>query len=811
MRGEHHRLPAAVALISGAALGYELLLLRFFALMYWHHFAHLIISIALLGIGVSGTVLTLFQARMAARFHQVFSGSALLFALTLPAAITLGGRLGFNPPELIWDWNQGWRLGAMFLLAALPFFWAGLCIGLTLRCAPLETGRIYRADLAGAGGGALLMMALLFVLSPAQSVRVAALAAVGAALLGGRRACTGTRWQSMCPAAAGVLLTLLWPTAWLSPPVSPFKALSQTLQIPGMTIASETRSPAGTFTALMSDSLPFRSAPGLSMLAPSGPPAQIALFHDGHPAGVIHGAAESAVFMRWTPMALPYSLLATPPPRVLVAGAGGGGDVRHALLEGAVRVDAVEPHRELTGFVRHRFRTFAGGIYAHEAVHLHHGDTRGVLAAAGRGRFDLIQISPFGTAVPPAGGGHALTAAYLFTTEGLLLAISRLSDNGILSVSVPLDLPPRRAVKLLDTVATALRQMGVEAPERHVAVIRAWNLVTLAVSRTALSPVQRQAARDFCRTRAFDLVWLPGLDATEINRVNVLEQPFFHEVATAIWRGTAYRRGYPFHVVPATDDRPWFNRFFRWRTLPALWTQRASGSAAMLEWEYLLLWKSLAVAATVSLLLMALPLALLPRRRPAAVAVDSGHTGARMVYFAALGLAFLFLEIAFIQKFVLFLRDPMLSLAVIVPSFLFFAGIGSGRSGRLAAHGRVGLRNRPVLLAAAMITAVSGIYLWLLPPFFRIAAAWPDAGRMAVSVALIGVPAFWMGMPFPLGLQRLKETAPQQIPFAWGVNGFFSVISAIAAMIAALHAGFRAVILLALGLYLLAATLERRL
>jgi hypothetical protein len=141
--------------------------------------------------------------------------------------------------------------------------------------------------------------------------------------------------------------------------------------------------------------------------------------------------------------------------------------------------------------------------------------------------------------------------------------------------------------------------------------------------------------------------------------------------------------------------------------------------------------------------------------------------------------------------------------------------LGSGYTERLAERAATSrftwLQDRPVTLATGGIVIVSSLYLCFLPFVFRIGAAWSDALRISISIMLIGGIAFWMGMPFPLGLKRLGQSRPDFVPFAWGVNGFFSVISTIAATILALHAGFGIVIVAALGLYLLAVACERRL
>jgi hypothetical protein len=173
-------------------------------------------------------------------------------------------------------------------------------------------------------------------------------------------------------------------------------------------------------------------------------------------------------------------------------------------------------------------------------------------------------------------------------------------------------------------------------------------------------------------------------------------------------------------------------------------------------------------------------------------------------YFLLLGLAFLFVEMAFIQKFILFLSHPLYSVAVVLSGFLLFAGLGSGASAWLARH----LPRRgasPVTVAVAAIIVLALVYVLALPAVFARFMGLPDAARIALSLALIAPLAFFMGMPFPLGLKRLAELAPGFVPWAWGINGFASVVSAVLATLLAIEFGFNAVILLALVLYAVAA------
>ena len=179
-----------------------------------------------------------------------------------------------------------------------------------------------------------------------------------------------------------------------------------------------------------------------------------------------------------------------------------------------------------------------------------------------------------------------------------------------------------------------------------------------------------------------------------------------------------------------------------------------------------------------------------------------------VVYFLALGLAFLFIEIAFIQRFTLFLSHPLYVVAVVLYAFLVFAGLGSGYAERLADQlsgaTRLALLRSHITVAVAGIIAVAGTYLLVLPVLFD----WlflPQLAKMAISIVLIAPLAFCMGMPFPLGLRQVSDRAPDWVPWAWGVNGCASVISAILATMLAIHFGFTLVVAVAMTLYAVAA------
>jgi hypothetical protein len=376
--------------------------------------------------------------------------------------------------------------------------------------------------------------------------------------------------------------------------------------------------------------------------------------------------------------------------------------------------------------------------------------------------------------------------------------LDRLTPGGMLAVTRWLALPPRDALKLFATALSALEAGGVKRPAARLAMIRGWKTVTLLVKNSDFTRREIAALRAFCRARSFDVAYYPGMRAGEANRYNVLDEPAFHDGAVALL-GPQRRQfidQYKFHIEPATDDRPHFFRFFRWDAAAEIFALREQGGMPLLDWSYPLLVATLLQAVAASLLLIVAPLALSRCRRtlPAAPVV---------LYFLAIGFAFMFMEIAFIQKFVLFLSHPLYAVAVVLCAFLLFAALGSRLAGRAPAA-------KNVTVAVMALGTLAVIYLAILPGLFRALIHLPDAAKIVISVLLIAPLALCMGVPFPTGLRRLADTREAAIPWAWAINGFASVVGAVLATLLAIHLGFAAVIMLAALLYAAASLALRR-
>lgn len=789
----------AVAVLSAAALAYELLLLRLFAIIQWHHFAYLAISVALLGIGAAGSFVTLARRRLLAAYPGSFVLAAAAFAVATVACFAAAERVPFNALEIAWSPAQFLGLAAIYVLLLIPFFCAATALCIAYSAFGQRIPQLYGADILGAGLGSLGLLALLFFLHPADALRAVCALGLAAASLA---AWPATKRRAAALALAALAGPWLLPAPVLGLRVSDYKDLSQALRVKGARVVAQRVSPLGVVTAVASPLAPLRHAPGLSLNAGGGPPAQIGLFVDGQSAGAVtryDGDTAPLAYLGDMSSALPYALLDRP--RVLVLGAGAGGDVLQALVHRAQRVDAVELDRQIVALVQQDLAEFSGRPYSAPGVTSHVAEARGFVAAS-RDSYDLIQVALLDSFGSSAAGLGSLNESHLYTVEALDSYLQRLAPGGLLAFTRWVSLPPRDSLRLFATARVALEQRGVADPGRSLAMIRNWNTTTLLVRNGSFAAADITALRDFCRQRSFDIVHVDGIVANEANRFNLLQADDFFAGTQALLgpARNGFLERYKFDLSPASDDRPYFFHFFKWRTLPELLALRSRGGLPPLDWGYPVLVMALLQAVAVSLLLILLPLALSGSGQAFAAAPANLRRRAPG-YFLALGLGFMAIEIPLLQRFSLFLSNPLYAAAIVLSAFLVFAGFGARFSARLAPTAR---------WPFVAIVAMAGAYAVLLPVLLAEAMGLAQGWKFLLTLGLVAPLAFCLGMPFPLGLAAVAAHAPPLVPWAWGINGFASVVATLLATLLAIHWGYAAVLLLAVALYGVAAWLLPR-
>ena len=708
----------------------------------------------LLGFGASGTALAIVPTLASRDFRPVIAGAGLLFAVTSTGGLYVTNVLPFDAYTLLWEPSQLAYLALYYLALAVPFFFAGSIVGACLAKHPTRAGVLYGTNLVGAGIGCLLSVVFPLIVGAAGSVVAAGvIALIGAAAMAGREV-RRPAWLVPAILAVGAMAAavVLGVTELR---LSPYKAVSQALLHEG---ASKAWSRWNAFSLVeVIESGSIHAAPGLSFVYQGGLPPQTALAVDGDNLSPMSAVPpERAEFTEYLPTSLVYRL--TDRPAALVIEPGGGLDVLTALRNGAESVTAVISNPLVVEAVGERFQHHAAGILGRpwsdrrrrgieelpaphgRALRCHTSEPRGLLQAGA------------------CRGVRRVPESYVYTVGAFESYYSRLAPDGYLSVTRWAQTPPSEGVRVVSVAVEALEGLGVE-PAEHTAVIRSLQTITLIVKRSPLDDADIDAVRDFADRLQYDLVYHPGIAASDLNRFSVHPTPAYHDTVKAILDAGAREElysGYSHDISPVRDDRPFYFHLFRWSQTPEILRSLGRTFQPFGGAGFLIVLGSLVVAVAAAGAFIVLPLLF---RRDVSNG-DGSHAGSvgrlwPFVYFAGLGLGFLWVEIPLLQRFILYLDQPTYAFA---NGALWRAGMVGGRQPGLrpvsGVNGPRGLgRSGPVdtlcLRAAATYRRHAG------------AAA---RGQARPSVALLAPLGAAMGVPFPRAIRMLGGHAPRLSP-----------------------------------------------
>jgi hypothetical protein len=765
---------AAVAGVSAALLGLQVLLLRLFEFSHWYHFAGLVISLALLGLGAAGTTLALAGRYRFSRGDGWFLAGLLITAAGCLLLVLLQSRVALRPLFAGWDTGELARLLLVDFVAFLPFYGAGMAIGQVFLRWPDNSSSLYAANLLGSGAGSLGAAALLIVLP-----EIAALAVIALLLfaLGGVLALARGRRGSGGLSLLGLVLSLVVTLHPPQPAVSDFKALSRIRDLPGVETLILEPGFSGRLAIFRSESLRF--APGLSLGWMQNVPALDA---------VVIGSDRVVPMPRQWPEQTPHMEAALaglplhlrPEGEVLVLGSSAWQTPMAALGRA---LTWVEPDGRILDLARQRGAARAGVTLVED------GSWRHLVKGTDR--------DPAVIALDEAWeAGDAASEEYLLTMDGLELALKRLRPRGLLAIPLPLDYPPRHYPRLMSSLDQALRRQGVEEPGEHLAVLRGMQALVVLASSEPLAEADIAELEAFAEQWRFDIAWLPGLARERTNRYHRLDSPLFHDVAKAVLaQDPLPSEARLFHTAAAELDRPYPWRSLEWRQLPRILSEFGARGWSYLDWTLILSALTTLIVAVLAFLLILAPLGRLPAiRSPFSRLSVAG-------YFTALGLGYLFLELVFFQRLILYLGEPVLAASLVFATFLIGSGVGSAMAPQSASR-------------ASLVRVYAGVAIGLvlaLLPFLAVRTlSAPDFGWRALLLVALILPLAWaMGRPLPWALRQL---AGQQrwIPWAWAINGFASVLAASLAPLISVHFGQGTTLAAGVACYAAAFTIASR-
>ena len=778
-----------MAVLSAATLMLQVSLTRIFSVAQFYHFAFLVVSVALLGFGASGSLLVLWPALKSRRLDPWYG---LGFSLATVVAYLVNDYAPFDSYSIVLDPLQVVLLVANLLCLAAPFVFAGLLIGGLLSGSAEHAGRIYGANLFGAAAGALLAPVVMTWLPAPRTVLLCVLlggvSALFLALNRGRgRAAHVTRWVCLLGAAAALLLVVAFPAAF-EVRISPYKPLSQLLLNPDASVVQTSENAYTRVDIVKSQTI--HSAQGLSMGYLGDLPPQVGLVVDaGDTLPVSQASATDPGLLSHMPSAVAYA--ARPDANVLILGSGGGMEVLTALANTTGHVTVVEPNALVADALVHDLGTWAG-LADNPRVTIIQEAIRSAVEQL-HDTYDVVVLTLDEGYHPISSGAFTLNEDYTWTVEALQSYFQRLAPDGLFVAHRWLQDPPSEDLRALSTIVAAL---GDADPRQRVVAFRDFQLATFVVKPSGYSSAEVDSMLSTIDGLSYDLSLAPRMPETMINQYAQLPTPMYADAYRALIDApdrNAYYASYPFDITPPTDARPFFFQFFRTQqTADVLGTlgtrfEPFGGSG------YLVLFALLAFAVLAALIFVLLPVMLRGQFRRALTAVGRGRAARVVGYFTFLGLAYLLVEVSLIQQYILVLGEPTLAIATVIGALLLFSGLGSTVSRRVPW--------RPAMIALVILLALDPLFVQAVTPTLL---TLPVVLRVAVAALTIAPIGFLMGIPFPRGIAALQG-ASDLVPWAWAANGSASVISAVLAAILALSLGFPSVLLIGAGLYLVSA------
>jgi hypothetical protein len=477
---------------------------------------------------------------------------------------------------------------------------------------------------------------------------------------------------------------------------------------------------------------------------------------------------------------------------VLIIGPGGGDDVIAARVFGQKQITAVEINPIIAHDVMSSepFKSFSGSIYQQPDVRLVVDEGRSFIRNS-QDRYDIIQATMVDTWAATAAGAFSLSENNLYTVEAFKDYATHLTDDGALTMTRWYFEPPDQLLRLVTLTRAMMSELRISNPARHIILVRDARRdrdrspATYIFKKSELTDDEVRSIEDGARRNGFELLYTPLTRPSNVF-TQMIEAP----------DPSAILESFPTNVEPTRDNNPFFFNSVRFANL---W--RVSEGTTQ-EWQKTnlgtsILFALLGITSVLVLLFIIGPLVLVRGR---ALATGVRTKLSFLLYFACLGAGFIIVEVAMIQKFILFLGHPVYSLAVVLFSVLAFSAIGSYLTGRFSEE-----RLTPVLikLLSGLVLLVI-LYVAALPPIFYGLVGLAREIRIVLAVVLMAPLAMVMGMPMPIGIRMLARSAPEIIPWAWGVNGATSVMGSVAALVIAILTGFNQALFVGAGLYLLA-------
>lgn len=753
-----------VALTTLATLVLELSLTRIFSVVFYYHFAFLAISIALFGLGAGGVLSYIVAPKNSNVFRRL---GFLAVLVSIVTALALMFLLSRQQPDNL-------TLAAIYFVTAVPFALAGAIISLAISETIERIDRVYFFDLMGAATGCLVLVPFLNVFGGPNTVLIAAvLFAASSALwfnLG------GSSRGRVAGVALGLLLVFVVVVNMRWPVIDVNFAKGQRL-------TNEIFSKWNSFSRI--GVAPERPGGMMLIVIDADASTGIAKFN-------FNNLSESERRdLALQGMGLPYQV--RPGAKTLIIGPGGGWDVARALASGSKDITGVEINGIIANTImRRELPRLSNYLYSRPEVRIFVEDGRSFVRRTPE-KYQILQATLVDTWASTAAGAFALSENNLYTTDAFYDYLSHLTDDGILAFTRWGFEPPRESLRLISLARVALERLGERDHDRHVIVAReggarelaGWGARdTVIIARKPFGSEDLLRARKAIERGGMQAVYLPGN----------AEPNAFRELLKAVNPHEFYD-SYQYDVSPVDDNRPFFFYTVQPRDIFEFLRGPTESADYKINRAVPLLFSLVGVSLVATAVVLLLPPVVLRTRLPRERGVL-----VFLLYFLCIGVGYILIQVALIQKFVILLGHPTYALTVIIFSMLVSSGIGSYFSPKLIAGD-----DRKLMRLLVSVAVLVALLAFAAPTVSAAGMSWPLPVKMAVTAALIAPAGFAMGVPFPTGMGRLENRHPASVRWAWALNAASSVLGSASAIFLGIYIGLRETMLVGGLMYILAA------
>ncbi len=787
----------AVALVSFASLLLELAMTRLFSVVLFYHFAFFAISVALLGLG-SGGVFAHLRRQWLSQFEMPTLGTwlCLMNSVVVLAAMEVVLHM---PVSLEVSGKNFAKLTVIYLVVAVPYFFTGLLFSVLFARSPGRISVLYGADLAGGASACLAVVPLLNFIGAPNALLFSSMAlAVAAALWS-----AGSRTRLIALGAAGAFALLIaanhsgkWidivyakgvfrDPRWVE--FAKWNAISR-IEVNSLNGARYIVIDADATSAIMNTD-----------------PARWDQENNSNPTPTNTGLPQEPSF-NWKKSLMSaapsVANVLRPQGAFAIIGPGGGVDVLRAVANGSPNVTGIEINPIIVNDVmRGQYRDYTYHLYDLPQVHIHVQDGRSYVRNS-PDHYDVLQMTLVDTWASTAAGAFALSENNLYTVQAFREYLDHLKPDGLIAITRWEFKRPREALRVVSQAIEALHEIGVADPRHNFIIVADGGLdedgrpVLVLAKKSAFTQDEYAAVARHVKENP-NLVWLnPSPEYAGLQTLPAAATAFQELVRSN--DPQKFAQTYDYNVAPVSDSAPFF--FFTLKTGYVI-KNILSGTGRGMDWRI-----NLGIVVLVMLLIISLAAVVVFLIVPLVLSDKQGRQQASLaglLYFIAIGLGYILVEISLIQRFVLFLGHPTYALTVVVFLLLLSSGAGSVTARRWITHSG----NARYLLAS--IVGLILLYVFVLPAILESAVGQPFITKLLISGVLLVPLGFLMGMPFPAGLKLVAESGKSTVEWAWAMNAAASVLGSVSAMVIAIHFGLAITLTCAAMAYLLAAGFSR--